>query len=258
MADDAYTPNRKSNNEDRKPINNGERFDLGPEAVSVRAPPSGAKRRCPRMLTCTRIQTILLLVIAVSFITILSLSIVILTRPPCSPNHPAPVTAHQGDHGAGGSPVNTTVSSATTRDPRSPVEERGQERWTDIRLPRSVLPFFYRLTLRVDMDQFTFSGSVQIDVTAVEETDLIVLHMTSLTIDPKDVFIAEDLEDGRRESLRRVTVSPLHDLYILETRRMLRQGSKHRVVITGFSGVISEDLRGLYRSVYKDQNGRLK
>lgn len=255
MADDAYTPNRKSNNEDRKPMNNGEHFDLCPEAaVSIRAPPSsGAKRRCPRMLTCSRIQTILLLVIAISFVTILSLVVVIFTRPPC--HHPAPVSDRLGSNAL---PGNASVSSTTERDPGL-VEER--QRWTDIRLPRSIVPFFYRLTLRVDMDQFTFVGSVDIDVTAVDDADFVVLHMTSLAIDPNDVFIVHDQgsgDDERRESFRRVTVSPVHDLYILETRRMLGQGTEHRIVITRFSGIISEDLRGLYRSVYKDQNGRLK
>lgn len=225
-----------------------------PEAVSVRAPPSGSKRRCPRMPGCTRIHTFLMLVIAVSFITILSLVVIIFTRPSCH-HHPGAV---YDPHGSSASPLNSNASSTTTRDPRL-VEER--QRWTDIRLPRSVVPFFYRLTLRVDMDQFSFSGSVEIDVNATGETDFIVLHMTSLTVDPKNVFIVDDPDseaEGLRESFRRVTVSPVHDLFILETRRMLRQGSKHRILIRGFTGFISEDLRGLYRSVYKDQNGRLK
>jgi len=54
--------------------------------------------------------------------------------------------------------------------------------WTDIRLPRTVVPQSYALRLRVDPSQGWFHGSVDIDVAVKDDTKIIVLHASSLDV----------------------------------------------------------------------------
>lgn len=263
--------------EEQKPMNNGERLggDLSPAApetvtVALGGPPASGpgKRRLTSPLSgrCSRTQVLLLVLIAASVLTILSIAAVILTRTPCHHHHP--VVSDPKESSSLPLAVNSTVDGGTTKGPGRGGPSPGiLLRWNEIRLPRSVVPSFYRLKLRVDMDQFLFFGSVEIYVDVVSDTDFIVLHVNSLSIDPENVLLLlqeerkeeeDDEWEDEQESLKRTTASPNHDLFILETHEVLRRGSKRRIVISNFNGTINDDLRGLYRSVYKDHAGKLK
>jgi len=54
--------------------------------------------------------------------------------------------------------------------------------WTDIRLPRNVIPESYALQLRVDPSREKFHGAVDIDVTVKHDTRMIVLHASLIDV----------------------------------------------------------------------------
>ena len=58
--------------------------------------------------------------------------------------------------------------------------------WTDIRLPRTVIPVSYALRLRIDPGRDWFYGAVDINVTVKDDTQMIVLHASSLDVGGTD------------------------------------------------------------------------
>jgi len=160
-------------------------------------------------------------------------------------------------------PNNGTPSLDTDTGPVKP--DYSHLRWSNIRLPRSVIPTSYSVTLRIDLDTFTFSGSVEIDVHTTSATDLIVLHVGSLVVDSNDLFLVRlaksegnDDDGGIRERFVSAAAARVNDLFLLETAVELKALGEYRIVFGNFTGVLTDDLRGLYRSSYRDQAGKTR
>jgi puromycin-sensitive aminopeptidase len=107
------------------------------------------------------------------------------------------------------------------------------------------MPSHYDIELDLDLETFTFAGSVGIDIEVVEETGSIVLNAAEVDIKSarisNDVDIEEITYDDEKEMARLVFASPLSPgSYRLEIEH---------------SGVINDQLRGLYRSTYRDADG---
>src|SRR4029453_5820631 len=111
------------------------------------------------------------------------------------------------------------------------------------RLPRAGVPSRYDLTLRPDLDDATFTGSVRIEVTVVEPTDEVVLNAVDLEIDGASVG-GVDVKAELDESTER-----LH-LHLAEP---LAPGES--LVEIGFRGVLNDHLQGFYRSTFTDSRG---
>ncbi len=116
------------------------------------------------------------------------------------------------------------------------------------RLPRLVIPSAYELTLEPDLETFTFNGQVSITIGVVEEVESIVLNCADMTIDSARVIgDRTTIEIGERsydDEFERVTL-PLASSLAPGTYRLEIE----------YSGIINDQLRGLYRSVYKDPDG---
>lgn len=113
------------------------------------------------------------------------------------------------------------------------------------RLPRHVLPNHYDIRLELDLETFTFVGSVGIDLEVREATDTLVLNAAEVELKSatlsNGVAISEIAYD---DDLDRVT---------LNLDSTVEPGS-YRLEID-HSGIINDQLRGLYRSVYRDSEG---
>ena len=117
----------------------------------------------------------------------------------------------------------------------------------DYRLPRTVVPNHYSITLEPDLDAATFAGSVVIDVAVVEATDTVVMNAIDLDIESASVIDA-DGEQAAEWSLDE------------ESQRLTLQLSSGLVegaaaVRISFRGVLNDMLRGFYRSTYTDADG---
>ena len=116
------------------------------------------------------------------------------------------------------------------------------------RLPRHVLPTHYDIRLEPDLETLRFDGSVGIDIDITTPTDTIVLNTADIDIKSAGLVSASGsiavTEMSYDEEYERVTL-------VLETTAT--PGS-YRLEIE-HSGIINDQLRGLYKSVYRDAEG---
>ncbi len=115
------------------------------------------------------------------------------------------------------------------------------------RLPRTVVPSHYDITLEPDLTAASFQGSVKIDVDLAEPTNTIVLH--AIELDLHTVTVSQDGADHRGsvtfdEDAETATLTFDHEL-----------ASGPAVLAIGFVGTLNDDLRGFYRSVFHDDDG---
>ncbi|MEN8114471.1 MAG: M1 family metallopeptidase, partial [Actinomycetota bacterium] len=118
----------------------------------------------------------------------------------------------------------------------------------DYRLPRTVLPSHYDLTLTPDLAAATFGGHVIIDVEVVEPVSEIILNTAELTLHAAVLFN----EAGERLEAAMATdeESERSTLTLPSTG-----GTGAWKLEISFDGMLNDDLRGFYRSVYTDPDG---
>jgi puromycin-sensitive aminopeptidase len=113
------------------------------------------------------------------------------------------------------------------------------------RLPRSVLPRRYELTLIPDLEAATFDGSVDIEVDVDSPTAEVVLNAIELEIDEAWAMV-----DGERLDAT-VTLDDDTERAHLTLERELAPGPA--LVSLRFRGQLNDKLRGFYRSRFTDQ-----
>ncbi len=116
------------------------------------------------------------------------------------------------------------------------------------RLPRSARPRRYELELAPDLDAARFDGQVTIDVELVESADRLVLHAADLGISSATLATPE----GDEMALD-VSFVVADQMLVLSAPRALEVG-RYRLSIT-FEGTINDQLRGFYRSTFRDDEG---
>lgn len=126
----------------------------------------------------------------------------------------------------------------------------------EYRLPLAVKPELYTITLRPDYNDYTtFTGEVEILVTALKDGNNISLHYADMTIDDRTVTDIDgnvlDLEDD--DSYDSTT-----NIYTLTLRNeTLIPGEKYKINIT-YSGHLRDDMAGFYRSSYTAADGGIR
>ncbi len=111
------------------------------------------------------------------------------------------------------------------------------------RLPRHTAPSRYDLTLRPDLDAATFTGEVTIAVATTEAAGELVLNAIELGIESVTVD-GEPAEFELHVPTERLVVRPSGGVGVGE----------HTLHIA-FTGTINDQLRGFYRSTYRDADG---
>ena len=117
------------------------------------------------------------------------------------------------------------------------------------RLPTNVRPTAYRLTLSPDLENFTFTGQVSIDLEVSEPSGRILLNAAELQISSATVVDSKGgvtsatgiLLDEERE--RATLVFP----WAIETGEA--------TLSMEFTGILNDQLRGFYRCSYADPTG---
>jgi puromycin-sensitive aminopeptidase len=115
------------------------------------------------------------------------------------------------------------------------------------RLPTTVTPSRYDLTLAPDLETATFTGSVAIDVRVHERTATVVLNAADLEID--EAWIDQDGDHIDVEP----RAAPDRERLELATDTDLHVGPA--VIHIGFRGVLNDQLKGFYRSTFTDDDG---
>ncbi|KAF1943430.1 hypothetical protein EJ02DRAFT_421276 [Clathrospora elynae] len=117
-------------------------------------------------------------------------------------------------------------------------------------LPANVKPMHYDLTLEPDFENFTYEGTVTIDLDVVDDTTSISLNTNELTIHSTKVtageqVITESPEISTDKDAQTTTVS---------FAQTLPGGSKAKLTMA-FAGILNDNMAGFYRSSFKAEDG---
>jgi puromycin-sensitive aminopeptidase len=124
-----------------------------------------------------------------------------------------------------------------------------QETESDHRLPRTVVPLHYELTLAPDLRAFTFDGTETVTVDVTEATDVVVcnaaelqVHRAELRSTAGDVVLqgTVELDEARERATIRLDGRAEPGTWELELT---------------FTGILNDKLAGFYRSTFKDADG---
>ena len=113
------------------------------------------------------------------------------------------------------------------------------------RLPRLVVPTHYDIQLEPDLDTLRFDGSVGIDIEVATSTDTIVLNAADI-----DIKSAVLLSPSGSITVAEMAYDEEYERVTLVLDATAAPGS-YRLEIE-HSGIINDQLRGLYKSIYRD------
>lgn len=116
------------------------------------------------------------------------------------------------------------------------------------RLPRTVEPERYELTLRPDLDASRFSGEEKVQVKIAEPIDEIRLNSAEL-----EIISAELIDDAGNQLSGTVTHDEEAEVATIALSGTAQPGSL--VLHLTFTGMLNDKLRGFYRSTYSDDQG---
>uniref|UniRef100_A0A672I5E9 Aminopeptidase n=1 Tax=Salarias fasciatus TaxID=181472 RepID=A0A672I5E9_SALFA len=138
-------------------------------------------------------------------------------------------------------PSSLQTNSSTPIEPVYPTSSTGDVfPWARYRLPQSVHPVSYDLTLNPDLDDMTFTGRAVITMSVFHNTDRIVLHAANLNI-TKATF-KTILEYRNNEQ---IAVKFSEEL----------QAGQRCVLTLDYSAALSHTYGGFYNSSYIDKDG---
>lgn len=116
------------------------------------------------------------------------------------------------------------------------------------RLPRHVIPSRYHLRLEPDLTAATFTGEVTIALTIKQAAQTILLNAVDLVIE------SATIADSKGQTVTAsVELEPLTQRARLMVREPIRPGECQLHLF--FHGKLNDQLRGFYRSTYKDATG---
>ena len=149
--------------------------------------------------------------------------------------------------------IDTTAPTPTDAVvPTEAIATNGEKfPWDSIKLPRTVKPQNYDLTIHPNLTTFHFSGTVSIDIHVKESTPFVVFHAKKLNITSYKMY---HFQSTKSLPISRFLHYPAHEQYYLELERRLQQRSQYTMMMT-FEGYLSDLMVGFYRSSYTTVDG---
>ncbi|OAL06541.1 hypothetical protein IQ06DRAFT_208141 [Phaeosphaeriaceae sp. SRC1lsM3a] len=117
-------------------------------------------------------------------------------------------------------------------------------------LPTNVKPLHYDLKLEPNFEDFTYEGSVVIDLDVNEDSTSIALNTNELKIHSTkvtagDKLVSDSPKVSHNDDTQTTTVS---------FDQSITKGSKAQLTMT-FSGILNDNMAGFYRSSFKAEDG---
>lgn len=120
------------------------------------------------------------------------------------------------------------------------------QKCSGVRLPKSIKPVHYDLSLKPNFDDFTFAGSVRIKYQIYEKVSEIVLHSKELTITDGSIE-----NQAKKNPLGVVTYNPKEETAILGFQDdIVSEGT----ICLNFTGSLNDQMKGFYRTSFKIDN----
>ena len=118
------------------------------------------------------------------------------------------------------------------------------------RLPQSTYPIRYEVELDVDLDNFSYNGKELIDIEVVESTNEIVLNCIGIDV------ISAKIQNNKQEISLSIIYIEEDEKIIFQSKDALSKG-QYKLYLE-FKSVITDDLKGFYKSSYTSQDGEKK
>jgi puromycin-sensitive aminopeptidase len=119
------------------------------------------------------------------------------------------------------------------------------------RLPRHVIPTRYDLRLEPDLTNATFTGQVMITITVKQTTQTILLNAVDL------VLQSAEAEDANQRQFKAIIELEEKTQRVWLSFQESMQPGEWRLHFS-FHGKLNDQLRGFYRSTYKDASGTMQ
>nr|XP_029524189.1 aminopeptidase N isoform X2 [Oncorhynchus nerka] len=156
-------------------------------------------------------------------------------------------------------PGGSTVKPQITT-PVIPTTAPSNEPWDKYRLPDTLKPDHYNLTLWPQLtvnaqDLYIFTGKSYVVFQCVKETDLILIHSNKLNYTKwGDDHLAKlsALGSTPAPTIKKSWLQPTTQFLVLELNGKLAVGESYQLD-TWFVGELADDLGGFYRSVYTEE-----
>ncbi|KAK7461238.1 hypothetical protein BaRGS_00038713, partial [Batillaria attramentaria] len=124
------------------------------------------------------------------------------------------------------------------------------------RLPKSLMPYHYDLTLQPYVYNatmgFYFEGSVSIHFQCLEATSVITLHQDRLTINSSAITVTTASPPNTPVIVTGISEDETFHFYKIHLATSLTQGENYTINFPHFRGDLRTNGQGLYRSSYKD------
>jgi puromycin-sensitive aminopeptidase len=116
------------------------------------------------------------------------------------------------------------------------------------RLPKNVVPTNYSIELTPDLEKFTFSGQVAIEVDVLSP-------VSEVKINAKELEISDFHAVNAGETRHNGTISLDHDTEIATISFSGKLGAGKWTLHSTFTGILNDKLKGFYRSIWTDAQG---
>ncbi|KAL7885285.1 hypothetical protein AOLI_G00055800 [Acnodon oligacanthus] len=145
----------------------------------------------------------------------------------------------------------TTTTTTTTA---APTPAPSNEPWDSYRLPDTLLPDTYDVTLwpRLKPDDrgiYIFTGNSSVVFRCVKETDLILIHSNKLNLTAAPTLTA--LGSTPAPTIKTHWMQVTTQYLVIQLNDNLKVGESYEL-FTDFLGELADDLSGFYRSVYQE------
>ncbi|XP_026540484.1 aminopeptidase N isoform X1 [Notechis scutatus] len=145
------------------------------------------------------------------------------------------------------------ATGATTASAKSTITTKPLEPWDHFRLPKTLMPTFYNISLQPFLTEITpniFKGRSTVEFQCKEPTDLILIHSKKLNYTLQDTFLASLKGiDAVAPAIERTWLEEKTEYLVVKLREKLQQ-DKSYLLHTMFTGELADDLAGFYRSTY--------
>ncbi|KAL7640964.1 UNVERIFIED_CONTAM: hypothetical protein RMT77_008101 [Armadillidium vulgare] len=136
-------------------------------------------------------------------------------------------------------------------------DSKEKQRIKNVRLPKNIKPLLYYVRLRPYIyGNFTFDGHVQMTFEALQDTMNVTLHIYDIITKNETIKIVLK-ESSKEVKIKSHKYDHERQFYIAQLGESLKK-DKIYVISMDFVGYLNTQLRGFYRSSYKDKNGKTK
>ncbi|RLU27565.1 hypothetical protein DMN91_001369 [Ooceraea biroi] len=125
------------------------------------------------------------------------------------------------------------------------------------RLPNTLHPEYYNIHLEPNMEEGTFEGEVQIYMRVKKETTAVVLNVQNIKYHSIKVYRNYKIDNDTPDVME-VPLQNYKEYRALQQLRIYLQqpaNTDYLMAEIKFSGTLNDDMKGFYRSFYKDSNG---